>query len=236
MAEPRKPAQTARTPVRSRGRRSVAAPRPARRTQAERTATTRAQLVSATIDCLYETSYGATTLAEIARRAGVSLGALQHHFKTRNEIVLAALKHAISLYFQPYDVVAKADLSPAQRVSALVALLSKYFLSKEAVAVGTLWLATRGEEGLHDSVRDCYHEVSRGLRERWRNLFADCDYDRKRFVAAYSVFLHSLRGFQTHYLMRPEQSDVDQFLEGARAVLLDALELRPQQARAAKRT
>ena len=50
-----------------------------RRTQAERTATTRAALLAATVDVLVERGYRATTTQDVARRAGVSYGALLHH-------------------------------------------------------------------------------------------------------------------------------------------------------------
>src|SRR3954466_10209016 len=64
-----------------------------RRTQEERSASTRALLLDATIDCLIEVGYSATTTTVIAERAGVSRGAQLHHYPTKAELVAAAVEH-----------------------------------------------------------------------------------------------------------------------------------------------
>src|SRR4051794_21334154 len=65
--------------------------KPRRRTQEERSASTRAALLDATVDCLIELGYEGTTTARVAERAGVSRGAHLHHFQTRAALVAAAL-------------------------------------------------------------------------------------------------------------------------------------------------
>ena len=65
----------------------------ARRTQAERTASTRARLLDATLECLCDLGYARTTTPEIARRAGLSRGAQLHHFPTKAELVTGAIEH-----------------------------------------------------------------------------------------------------------------------------------------------
>lgn len=64
-----------------------------RRTQEERSTTTRTQLLDATIACLDELGWAGTTTTEIARRAGVSRGAQLHHFPTKQELVVTAVEH-----------------------------------------------------------------------------------------------------------------------------------------------
>jgi AcrR family transcriptional regulator len=58
-----------------------------RRTQAERREATRTALLDAAIDCLVEEGYAKTTTRRIAERAGLSTGALQHHFASRAELL-----------------------------------------------------------------------------------------------------------------------------------------------------
>lgn len=64
-----------------------------RRTQDERSAETRARLLDATIDCLVEYGYSGTTTPRIAEKAGVTRGAQVHHFGSKSELVLAAVRH-----------------------------------------------------------------------------------------------------------------------------------------------
>jgi AcrR family transcriptional regulator len=61
-----------------------------RRTQAERSATTRAALLAAARDLFAERGFAATGRDDIAARAGVTRGALYHHFDSK-EAVLRAL-------------------------------------------------------------------------------------------------------------------------------------------------
>jgi AcrR family transcriptional regulator len=64
-----------------------------RLTQAERRETTRTALLDAAIDSLVEKGYARTTTRRIAERAGVSPGALQHHFSSKAELLGETVGH-----------------------------------------------------------------------------------------------------------------------------------------------
>jgi len=66
-----------------------------RRTNAERSATTRKKLIDAAIDILYKSGYPAATTIEVAKRARVSRGAMLHQFPTRVDLLLAVAQHII---------------------------------------------------------------------------------------------------------------------------------------------
>lgn len=66
----------------------------ASRTQAERRAATRAALLDAALDCIVEEGYANATTRRIAERAGVTPGALQHHFASKAELLGQAIRHA----------------------------------------------------------------------------------------------------------------------------------------------
>src|ERR1700682_375294 len=68
-------------------------PAPPRRTQAERRDATRTALLDAAMDCLIEEGYANTTTRRIAERAGVTPGALHHHFSGKAELLTAAVSH-----------------------------------------------------------------------------------------------------------------------------------------------
>ncbi|MFD9890295.1 TetR/AcrR family transcriptional regulator [Amycolatopsis sp. NPDC058986] len=63
-----------------------------REPQQERSRTTRRRLVEAAVDCLAERGWNGVTVGVIAERAGVSRGAAQHHFRTREDLVAAAVE------------------------------------------------------------------------------------------------------------------------------------------------
>lgn len=61
--------------------------------QQDRSRATRARLLESAITCLAEHGYAASTVSVVAEHAGVSRGAAQHHFPTREALFTAALEH-----------------------------------------------------------------------------------------------------------------------------------------------
>lgn len=89
-------------------------PAPTRRTQATRSAETQEALLDATIDCLIDVGYARTTTRMVAERAGVSRGAQTHHYPTKDDLVVAAIEHLVSLLAQRF-VVAFEQIPPDRR-------------------------------------------------------------------------------------------------------------------------
>lgn len=59
----------------------------------DRSRATRDRLLEAAIASLAESGWARTTVATVAARAGVSRGAAQHHFRTRADLVTAAIRY-----------------------------------------------------------------------------------------------------------------------------------------------
>lgn len=56
----------------------------------------RAQLVRCTIDAIHELGYQRASLAEIAKRAGISKGAIFYHFANRDELIDAVFAEVVT--------------------------------------------------------------------------------------------------------------------------------------------
>ena len=54
---------------------------------------TRAAILEAALVCFYDLGYGATTTEKVAKRAGVSRGAMLHHFPSRLHLVREAVRY-----------------------------------------------------------------------------------------------------------------------------------------------
>ncbi len=55
----------------------------------------RKNLIDATLDVIFDLGYRAASTPEFSRRAGVSRGALVHHFPTRSDIIIAAMEQLL---------------------------------------------------------------------------------------------------------------------------------------------
>ncbi len=94
---------------------------PPRRTQAERRATTRTALLEASIACLVDEGYANTTTRRVAERAGVSPGALHHHFANKAELLGEAVRHLLAQTVQEMLAQGPPDApSPEERMAVLL--------------------------------------------------------------------------------------------------------------------
>ncbi|MEL7030387.1 MAG: helix-turn-helix domain-containing protein, partial [Pseudomonadota bacterium] len=61
--------------------------------QAQKSASTQKVIVEAAINCLLKYGYAQTTTPRIAEEAGLSRGAMMHHFSNRITVIQAAIEH-----------------------------------------------------------------------------------------------------------------------------------------------
>jgi AcrR family transcriptional regulator len=124
----------------------------ARLPQQDRSRATRARLLEAAIDSLAELGYRASTVTVVAQRAGVSRGAAQHHFPTRDALFTAALEHVTHVRTQELrrelDVLAGARPSTADVVDLIFGLYTGQ-LFRAALA---LWVAAASEPSLREQI------------------------------------------------------------------------------------
>jgi AcrR family transcriptional regulator len=168
------------------------AARPGRRTQADRTATTRAGLLAAAFDCLVERGYSGTTTTEVTRRAGVSLGALLHHFPTKADLLAAAVGHVMARRQDEFRK-AMADVEPgADRLESAIDVLWSAFEGPTFQAWVELWVGARTDPDLADALRVVDAEFERGSQEIFAELFPPAEYPDARFLQFGMRFAMSL--------------------------------------------
>lgn len=131
-----------------------------RRTQEQRSATTRASLLDATIDTLVEEGYAATTTTAIAERAGVSRGAQLHHYPTKADLVAAAIEHLATKLLDQFAA-ATDELAESERVDFVIDALWSSFSAPLLPAWIELSVAARTDADL----RRRLHGVARRVRE-----------------------------------------------------------------------
>jgi AcrR family transcriptional regulator len=63
--------------------------------QQRKSAQTRIAILESAIDCLHESGYGRTTTQLIAERAGISRGAMLHHYATKQDLIAAVIDYTM---------------------------------------------------------------------------------------------------------------------------------------------
>ncbi|WIX97982.1 TetR/AcrR family transcriptional regulator [Amycolatopsis mongoliensis] len=121
-----------------------------REPQQERSRTTRRRLIEAALDGFGERGWHGVTVAGIAERAGVSRGAAQHHFPTREDLVVAAVDLLGQSQIDELRARA-ADLpSGASRIERVVEMVLNLYTGPLFRAALQLWSVAATDEALRD--------------------------------------------------------------------------------------
>jgi AcrR family transcriptional regulator len=121
----------------------------------DRSRATRQRLLGATIDCLAEMGWAAATVAIVAERAGVSRGAAQHHFPTREDLITAALEYMFDTRTQQAKDEAEAVAALAEgvgRTEAVVAGLVESYTSPLFKAALQVWTHAAADPALRERI------------------------------------------------------------------------------------
>ena len=169
------------------------APQPARRTQAERTAETRGRIMDAVVASIAEQGFGRTTAAEITRRAGVTWGAVQHHFGDKDGILRAVLEDSFALFSERVGELPGSDAPLEERVSAFVDGAWKHFGSPDYQSTFEILLQVERARG-SDDLPDWQSGMTRSWGRIWRGLFADSDLSRRESLAVQRYTISVLAG------------------------------------------
>jgi AcrR family transcriptional regulator len=149
----------------------MAAMATARRTQAERSSTTRGALLDAAIDCLVEEGYAGTTTSRVAERAGLSRGAHLHHFQTRAALVVAAVERLSRRRLDELAAAGEALPTGPARTEQGLDLLWAHYASPLFQAAVDLWSHGRTDEELRDHLIVVERMLDRQTLELARKLF-----------------------------------------------------------------
>jgi len=178
-----------------------------RRTNQERSATTRAAILDATIEQLAEHGYGRTTTVEVAERAGVSRGALVHHFSTRSDLVLAALEYLCERRLEELEAGIARLSATEDRPSAFVDLMWSTFEGPLFTAQLELWMAARADPELFARL----YPLERGFGKRLSELCAEALGDGA--APFYELTKHLMRGMAVERLLKSDERGRREVLE-----------------------
>lgn len=158
----------------------------------------RQQLIEATIDTLATRGYADTTLAEVARRAGLSSGIVNFHFATKEKLLVETLQYLSEEYRNNWRLALdRAGPSPAERLAAVVASdFDRKICTRRKLAA---WCAFWGEA----KTRPDYLKHCGANDEAFQNTLADlcaelvaeggyADYDHARIARGLDALLEGL--------------------------------------------
>ncbi len=151
------------------------------------------RVLAATIDCLVERGYANSSTRHIARRAGVTVGAVQHHFDSKAELMAAALQRLGEGMADDFLADAPRDGTPEERIAVLLDRLWTVHRGRLFDAGLELSVASRTDPELRAAMnavsRAFAVRIAEGMLQTLPDLVA-----RREFAEAVMIGLATLRG------------------------------------------
>jgi len=187
-------------------------PRPrTRRTQAQRTAETRARILAATVESILEVGLPRTTAAEISRRSGVTWGAAQHHFGSKDGILGAVLEDSFNRFADGLNAAFDAlgeEASLHKRIDAFVDSAWEHFGGADYRATFEILLedsaARRAAASKEEEATHWQGELLEAWTRIWRQLFPDLAVGSRRAKMLQHLTISTLSGLASMQLLAGE--------------------------------
>ncbi|HTO01400.1 MAG TPA: TetR/AcrR family transcriptional regulator [Microthrixaceae bacterium] len=133
--------------------------------QQDRSRATRLRLLTAAIECLGELGWSNSTVTVVAERAGVSRGAAQHHFPTREDLFVAAVEHVSEIRASEVrEFTSRAGAEPLD-TRAVVDLVVELYTGSLFRAALELWVASSAEPQLRERVVPLEAKIGRDVHQ-----------------------------------------------------------------------
>ncbi|MDT3725075.1 TetR/AcrR family transcriptional regulator [Streptomyces sp. DSM 41972] len=126
----------------------------------DRSRATRQRLLEAAVACLAEHGWTGSTVSVVAERAGVSRGAAQHHFPTREDLFTAAVEYVAEERSTALRALFPEGAAASDRRAVVAALVGLYTGPLFRAALH-LWVAASDEEQLRPRVTELELRVGR---------------------------------------------------------------------------
>jgi len=171
-----------------------------RRSHAERTAQTRARLMDAVVESIAEIGLARTTAPEIARRAGVTWGAVQHHFGGKDGMLVSVLDDSFRRFAERLEGIPLEGTSLEQRAALFIDRAWEHFSSAHYRSTYEILSHYLGREDSR-ARRDWRDRMSRDWERIWRRLFADARLPQRRHVVLQHYTIAVLAGLASTLML-----------------------------------
>ncbi|MBO0332013.1 TetR/AcrR family transcriptional regulator [Sneathiella sp. CAU 1612] len=165
-----------------------------RRRQEDRRVETRRRLVDATIMLLHEKGAGQLTMADVAREAGLTRGAIQYHFENPKSLLIASIEEIASRLSQHLDATELASLPLTERIDRIVDDYWQGFRGFNYTAFIEIAVRGRQDPDFEEAIATTLEELERRRADVWQAIFEDTGRNRAEIRSWRHMLLVTLRG------------------------------------------
>ena len=183
--------------------------------QAQKSAMTRDRILDAAINCFVELGYTNVTTAKVASAAGVSRGAMLHHFPSKTELIQAAVEYLHDKLLQDYTQRVSgiaASLKGRDRRRAGIDAYWEHLTGDLFVVYHELCVASRTDPELKSILENSQQLFEQHVRESNTVQFEEWKDRGDRFLLAMDVTKFMMEGMAAGQLMTDREERVGRLL------------------------
>jgi AcrR family transcriptional regulator len=190
-----------------------------RRTQAERTDEMRQRLIEAASTVLRRKGYAGLRIEEVSRVAKVSRGAQQHHFPTKDSLVLATAAHLLRQGLERGRARAESALVGEDPLEAIIQDCLEFFLGPDFGVILDLVLASTKDRGLRDQVYGFARESRLGVEQAWLDVLCGHGIPPAKAEKILWLTISIVRGFSVRALWQRDEKLFRSLLDEWKVIL-----------------
>ncbi|MBF22482.1 MAG: TetR family transcriptional regulator [Pusillimonas sp.] len=184
-----------------------------RRTQEVRSREAKEKLLKATIDVLMRRGYSGLTTKEVATSAGLSNGALVHHYASKAELVIAATAAVYDECIERGQRVARTPEAIKNPIEGFMTdCLSVYFDWPYLAAIEII-VAARTDPQLMERIIPVMQNYRATTNTLWLKVFREAGYTPNQAKTILNLTLNMVRGLAVHRLWQQDQEYFDHYLK-----------------------
>ncbi len=185
--------------------------------QAQKSAMMRDTILDAALDCFINIGYASTTTAKIADKAGVSRGAMLHHFPSKSELIQAAVEHLhtklVDLYASSIDEITH-DLPVDERNRLGLQGYWKYLSSDLYKAYHELCVAGRNDPELETILEDSVKRFDNAVFDANKELFPEwSDRQGELFELAMDITKFLMEGMAVSQIVGQREKRIQRMID-----------------------
>jgi AcrR family transcriptional regulator len=178
-----------------------------RRTQEQRRAETREAVLKAAMSVLVKDGYEKFTTTRVAKAAGVSRGAQEHYFRTKNELIVAATRYTLARALDEARAFAGRSLRAADPIEAFLENSKSFFFSPTYLALMEIITVARRNRALARTNTPVVRDFRNAVEAIWIEALCAAGHSRPRVRSVVKIAHFLLRGMALTSVWQPAKPE-----------------------------
>lgn len=184
--------------------------------QAQKSAMTRDSILTATIECFIKLGYNKLTTAKVADTAGVSRGAMRHHFASKQELIKTAIEQLHKVLLEAY--LAEVSLIPPlltgrKRIRSGLGAYWKYINGDHFRVYQELCIAARTEPELKEILDSSVKNYEHNARKSSVSIFTAWEGHSDRLLFAIDTAKFMMEGMANGQVVTNRDARIERQLD-----------------------